>query len=1203
MWREVLGFELRQQLRAPLFWIVAAVFALLAFMFVTTDAVSIGGGMGNVHRNAPIVIVRLLAVFSLIGMFLVTMFVAGAILRDFEQRSAEMVFATPVGKGAYLGGRFGAGFLTALAVMVATALGMLLGTFMPWLEAARLGPTSLAAYGWAFGVIVIPDLLLVASFLFLIASLTRSMLATYIGVIAFFILQVVAGQLLGDVTHHTAAALLDPFGMRTVALATRYWSVAQQNTQLPELTGLLLANRAIWLAVATVLLALTWILFRPDREGLRWRRKRRKAAARVAPPVSAPALALPRVHTRDDRGAHWIQYLASARRYTFSVLRGVPFLVMLLFGLANLTATLALSGKIFGTPVYPVTHTMLSDLRGTFQFLLWIILIFYAGELVWRERSQRTSEVSDAMPAPNWVGLASKLTALLAVIVIFLGIGALYTMGWQLAHGFTHLQPLLYLKGLALDCIPFVLIAVMAVFLQVLANNKFLGYLLMILLLASMITLSMMHLESNLYTYAGAPGVPYSDMNGFGHFWIGALWFYGYWGWFALGLLVTTALLWVRGTGHTWAARKREARARFTRPARITLAMAGVGFVLFGGWIFYNTMVLNEYLPSDQTEQRAANYEKEYGKYSDLAQPRIADVRTDVDIYPYQRRVHIKGHYTLVNKHDKPIDTLHMRLDALRPVTHLTLDSLKFPAHSVLKQDKVQGLTIYKLDQPLAPGASMSFDFEETYQPKGFTNSTGETQLVHNGTFFNNQMLLPQFGYDRNRQLTDRSKRRKHGLDADAPRMPELSQDPKTRANTYISHDADWISFDTRVCTAGDQIAMAPGYLQKEWTTDTGRHCYHYQMDQPMLNFFAWLSARYAVKKDNWNGIAIEVYYNPDHAWNVDRMIAAVKNAFAYYNSHYTPYQFRQLRILEFPGYASFAQSFANTVPFSESIGFIADLKDKDNLDYVTDVTAHEVAHQWWAHRVIGADMQGSTMLSESLAQYSSLMVMQHLYGKHKMRKFLKYELDSYLRGRTMETVRELPLAKVENQPYIHYRKGSMVFYALQDYIGEDKLDAMLKQFLIDYGFQQPPYVTSRQFMDALEKAAGPEWKNVIEDWFWKITLYDNRVISATAKKAEGGGWDVTLKVHAGKSYADGEGKETKAEIDIPVDIGVFARGKDGKEANEKVLYLARRKVADGDSTITVHVKDKPFEAGIDPYNKLIDRVSNDNRMKVSREQ
>jgi ABC-2 type transport system permease protein len=35
-------------------------------------------------------------------------------------------------------------------------------------------------------------------------------------------------------------------------------------------------------------------------------------------------------------------------------------------------------------------------------------------------------------------------------------------------------------------------------------------------------------------------------------------------------------------------------------------------------------------------------------------------------------------------------------------------------------------------------------------------------------------------------------------------------------------------------------------------------------------------------------------------------------------------------------------------------------------------VVAHEMGHQWWAHQVMGADMQGSTLLSETMSQYSS---------------------------------------------------------------------------------------------------------------------------------------------------------------------------------------------------------------------------------------
>ncbi len=343
----------------------------------------------------------------------------------------------------------------------------------------------------------------------------------------------------------------------------------------------------------------------------------------------------------------------------------------------------------------------------------------------------------------------------------------------------------------------------------------------------------------------------------------------------------------------------------------------------------------------------------------------------------------------------------------------------------------------------------------------------------------------------------------------------------------------------------------------------------------------------------------ITVYYNPAHVWNIDRMIQSAKDSLDYYDANFTPYQFKQLRILEFPNYASFAQSFANTIPFSESIGFIADLRDKTRIDYVYYVTAHEVAHQWWAHRIIGANMQGSTLLSESLAQYSALMVMKQKYGADQMRQFLKYELDGYLTGRATEKLAEEPLAKVENQQYIHYKKGSLVFYALQDYVGDGALNAMLRQFLIDKGFQQPPYTTSQEFMDALSKAFGPKWQPLLNDFFWKITLFDNRITAAAATKLPNGKYAVTMKVHAGKVHVDGTGKETAAKPDIPIEIGVFAappgNGQDGKP-----LYLEKRLLPTGDSTLTVTVDGKPAQAGIDPYNELIDKVSSDNRRSVT---
>ncbi len=1190
---EILRFELRQQLKAPLFWIVAFAFGALAFALTSTDAVILGGASGNVLRNAPLVIVRLLSVLTVLSIFLVTIFVAAAALRDFDQRTSELFFATPMSRGAYLGGRFAAGYAASLAIMLACALGLALGGMMPWIEAARMGPADWHGYAWAFGVMVVPDMLFIAALLYLLATTTRSLLATYIGVIAYFVLQGVVSQLTKDVNNHYLAAMLDPFGGRTVAIVTRYWSADQANHALPALTGVLLFNRLLWVGVSLAMLGATVLLFRPNREGLKLpRRKKRAEPPMLRPQAVTAALALPKVTLGDNLRAHLLQLRTQFTFDTLGVLRGAPFLIMLALGLANLFGAFMLSGQIYGTATYPVTHQVLENIQGGFQWLLYIIIIFYAGELVWRERSQRSAEVSDAFPVPDWVPLSAKLGALLAVIVVFLLVGAVVGIGWQLSHGYSHLELGLYLETLALQAIPFVLLAVLAVFLQVLSNNKFLGYLLTIVwLVVSAIGFDLLHWEQHIYNYGSAPGAPYSDLNGYGHLLKGVLWFDFYWAACAVVLLVLAALFWVRGTGQSWRERMREARARLHAPAAVALTLGLLAFIGSGGWIYYNTNVLNHFKSSTAQKIGRANYEKNYAKFKDAPQPRITAVQANVDIYPYQRRLEIRAHYTLVNKHATPISELYVNFN-----DEFTVKSLSFAPHDTVSADKELGFTIYKLKAPLAPGASMPFDFTLEYAPKGFTNNPTGTFLAHNGTFFNNG-VMPQFGYQPQAQLTDRNDRRKYGLKVDVPRMPPLG-DQKARANTYISNDADWISFDTTVSTAADQIALAPGTLQKEWTTD-GRRYFHYQMQQPMLNFFAYLSARYAVKHAEHDGVAISVYYNPAHAWNVDRMIESAQDSLDYYDSHYTPYQFKQLRIVEFPGYAAFAQSFANTIPFSESIGFIADLRDKSKVDYVYDVTAHEVAHQWWAHQVIGANMQGSTMLSESLAQYSSLMVMKHKYGANQMRKFLKYELDAYLTGRATEKIAEEPLAKVENQPYIHYRKGSLVFYALQDYVGEDKLNAMLKQFLIDKGFQQPPYTDSQEFMDALGTALRPKWQLMLDDFFWKITLFDNRMTSATAKKLPDGKYEVTMQVHAGKVYVDGKGKETPGKIDFPIEIGVFAapsgEGKDGKP-----LYLEKQRVANGDSTITVTVDGKPAQAGIDPYNELIDKVSNDNRRAVT---
>jgi ABC-2 type transport system permease protein len=1198
MFREILRFELRQQLRSPFYWVISLAFGSLAFSAATSDHVRIGGGIGNTHRNAPYVVVEMLGDFTIFGMFLVTVFVAGAALRDFEAGTAELLFATPLSRKAYLGGRFAAGYLASVGIFVFVALGLLIGALMPWVDPARLGPTSPLAYGYAFAVIVLPGIFFISALLFLLATVTRSMLGAYIGVIGFFVLWLVAVTVTGTSPDRlTLGALIDPFGIGAFEVATRYWTAADRNTRLPEVAGLLLVNRILWSAIGASLLWAAFACFRADREGLRlWRRRARGAASVTDPAARDSAVAergaarAPVVVLRTGSAARWAQLLWLARFETRAVLLAIAFLVILAFGLVNLGADLAFSNEMFGTKVLPVTHLMMEAMDGSYNFLLFIIVAFYAGELVWRERTARISDVTDAFPLPDWIPLAAKLTALAAVIVIFLAAGSVECALYQLIRGYHRIEPGLYVANIALTALKFLLLGALALFLQVIANNKFRGYLLVVLFLISRIVLKQLNFEHHLYDFGSAPETPYSDMNGYGHFLAGHLWFCAYWACLAITLLVLAALYWARGTALGFRERSRIARARFRTPSRIALALSVCAFLSLGTWIFYNTNVLNRYVPDDLAKERKADYEKLYRRYKDLPQPRIVDQTIDIDIYPTERRLDVRGHYRLVNRDTAPIRDLHMLL----PV-EMELVAVRFAPHELISDDRVHGYSIYRLAAPLEPGASMDFDFTLRYRSRGFRNKPDDTRVVENGTFIDNRQF-PHFGYSEEGQLDDRNDRRRYGL-GPVPRMAKID-DRAARRNSLVCCDSDWVTFETTISTTPDQIALAPGYLEKEWTAN-GRRYFHYRMDKPTLNFFSFQSARYAVKRDRWKDVALEVYYDPQHEYNVARMLEAMKKSLAQFSAAYSPYQFRQLRILEFPDYEKFAQSFANTVPFSESIGFVADLRDPNDIDYVFYVTAHEVAHQWWAHQVIGADVQGVTMLDETFAQYSALMVQEHEYGSPQMRRFLKYELDRYLTGRSGEVVEEMPLALVENQPYIHYRKGSVVMYALKDYLGEDLVDRALQRFDREFAFKPPPYPTTNEFLADLAAEAGAGSAPLIDDLFHRITLFDNRLVEATASRRADGRYDVHLRVHAAKIYADGTGKETPAHVTMPIDIGIFARGADGTESTEKPLYLAKHSLPDGDSSLTVTVDGVPYQAGIDPYNKLIDRVPDDNRTKV----
>ena len=1195
MFGKVASFEFRYQLRQPVFWVVSGVFFLFTFGLTTVQNISIGLGPAD-HRNGPFAIAETYLIWTVFYMFVTTAFVANVIVRDHETGFGPIVRATRISKFDYLIGRFVGAFAAAAASFLFIPLAILIGSAMWWVDPEMMGPTRLWPFLYLYLVFALPGILLTSAAFFALSTLTRSMMATYLGVAAFLVIWLVAQIWLGNLQARTTVGLLEPFGLGAFSLSARYWTAAERNSLLPAFGGILMWNRLLVLAVSVAFLALAYGLFRfEERSGRAKKRDKLRAAAdTAAAPAGLPAPVRPVFNGRTALN----QLIARTRLDMGQVFLSPAFLVLMVLGLINSVSSLWLLDEIYGTGIHPVTRVMIRQLDGAFTFFPIIIAIYYAGDLVWRERDRRTHEIVDSAPIPDWAYVAPKTLAITLVLISALVVSVIAAVSVQALKGYDHFELGKYLLWyLVPNGIDMFLIAALAVFCQAISPHKFVGWGLMVLYIISMFALPGLGLEHNLYRYGTSPDTPLSDMVGQGKFWIGAAWFRLYWTAFAVVLLVIAYGLWRRGTETRMAPRLRRLPSRLKGGAGVVLGAALAVFVASGVYIFINTNVWNHYRTRHDEERWLADFEKaliQTRHFDRQPQPSIVDVRLDVDIQPGVPKLTTRGVYALENKTGAPLREIHVRFPRDLIMRSLSIEGAR------PKTTAFDGFNyrIFSFDTPMQPGERRKMAFETVLTQRGFKNRGDLERVVPNGAFVTDRDIAPSLGVDRNEMLQDRQKRAKYGLPREL-RMPKLGEPGADRFN-YLGHDSDWVTADIKVTTDADQTPVAPGYKISDVTAN-GRRTAEFRTEAPILRFFSVQSARYMRRSETYKGIQLTVFYDAQHAWNVDRMIAAMKSSLDYYQANFSPYQFRQLRFLEFPDYAQFAESFAGTVPWSEGLGFIADVpKDASKIDYVTYVGAHEIGHQWWAHQVIGADEQGSTVLSETLAQYSALMVMKHMYGPDMIRRFLKFELDRYLSARGGDPLPEQPLERVENQAYIHYRKGSVVMYRLQDEIGEAAVNRALQALIKQYAFKGPPYPTTLDLVRDLRAQAPADKQGLITDLFEKITLYDIKANKAVVTRRPDGRYDVALTVTAKKLYAEGRGKETEAPMNETLDVGLFL-AEPGKKAFSaaKVISMQRLPIHSGVQTLHLVADKKPLFAGVDPYNKLIDRNADDNLAKV----
>ncbi|WP_277233244.1 ABC transporter permease [Hymenobacter sp. YC55] len=1151
--------------------------------------------VGGYFLNAPFAVAQVTLVACLLGLLPLAAVAGGAAARDVETRMYPILYTAPIGKGAYFGGRLLAAFALSALMMSAIPAGLLTAAFLPGQHADLIGPMQPAAYLSAYFLLALPNAFTAVAFMFCAAAFGRRGVVSYLGGLFVLFTALTSWQFVAVHQGHWALGkLMDPLGFTVQDELANLWVAGKKNTLLVGLQPSMLANRLVWLGVALGLLALTYSRFQLAHlaEG----RQRGRAAQSLQVPAGAVIAKSPLITAPTVRPAFgpWLRVaqVSTIAQESFQLI-GAGWGGI---GAAILAAFVFLTGPLwfseyYDVPTLPTTGQWVNNLENNSTHGLWLVvpllIVYYAGELVWREREAGLGGIAGAAPVPGWASFAGKFTGLALALVAVQALLIATAMLVQVRLGYYHFEMGLYaqiLLGIRLT--DYLLFAMLAFAIHVLVDQKYVAHLLAILAYVVVAFGSQLGIEPGLLTYGSDLGWSYSDIRGLEPFLGPWLLFKGYWAAWALLLAVLAQLFWSRGPERALGRRLRVAHRRLSHRPAATLAVAAALGLIWGGRLAYNLHTLGTSPATSDTEAWRADYERKYGRYAGIAQPRTTVIRLRVEMYPKRRVVGARGTYGLVNHTHSAIDSIHV---ATAPGVETRSVSFDLPARPGTVDDAL-GHRIYVLDKPLLPGDSLQLAFEVRLAPLGFSPTQLDASVVPNGTYFEG-WWLPSVGYQRNREFRDARQRRAHGL-ALRPEVTPLD-DPMALRDVA---GQEQIRFEAVVGTDEGQTAVAPGSLRRTWARGARRY-FHYVTDAPIKNNCAFFSAAYAVRKGKWQDTEIQILHHPGHTLNVERMLRGAQASLGYLSRQFGAYPHRQLRLVEVPGDRKTLVAHPTTISYEEGFALLNANKDLRGVDVPSATIAHEVAHHWWGHQLAPAQVGGAALLTESLAWYSALEVVEAAQGRAHFRQLLGMMREDFLAPRARATD---PLLRAID-PVQYYRKGPLALYTLREYAGKGTVNTALRQLLEKQGLGKPPLPTPLDLYRELRAATPDSLDYLLHDLFAANTFWVLETKNVTARKSKAGNWQVTLDVQARKLVIDAQGIETEIPMNDWVQIGLFAPARQKSEL-AGLLYLRQHRIHSGRQKITVTTQQQPARAGIDPNYLLFDWKMDDNSADVQAE-
>ena len=1023
-------FEVKRTIKRWSAYLIAIILLLIGIFCGNQFNLTVGEG---IYLNSPYTIGFMTGLLSLVIIFFAIIFAIQVLFKDWDSKFDILIFSYPFSKRMYLYGKFLTFFLQTFSSFIFLMIGFVIG------QNLRTG-SEIQTY-FHFWYYLYPLLIFggincffVCSFLFCISFSTKKKLLVVVGGLFLYVLYMVilvfsnspfmAGSLPQSLEIQQLSALTDPFGISSYFFEARTLSSQQKNELTVSFSGYILMNRMIFLIISMLFLVLTYRIF--SFSPLSQNKSKSKIKKQMAN-ISFTKNLEPFTTTEYSFGfsAEIKSILSFAKIdliYLFKSITIVAVSILLLF-FVGMEMYAEIDKGIRLPQEYASSGLMSTAISENFHLLGMLIAIYFINDMYWRSHSsgfsliEKSTYFSKNKLNGHFLSI-SMLFFFLTVILILEG------LVFQLAYNYFHIDWNAYLGAILFNTFPLILFSAFILLINNNLKNRFVALGVSVLagftfagpVSKKIITNPLFRIFSD---YKGV----YSDFNGYGL----------YASAFAERLLFGLSVIvcfWL--INEYFKTKKRNVKQLI-----FTVIILSVGF--FAGNLF-----MKGYVPQNEDEKlvQSAQYERKFKHYENLAQPTITDINTEIELYPSENSYKINGIYQLVNQTDKPIEKILINFNP-----DLQIESANFKTDSESKKID-QTVSEIDLKKPLHPGEKASLDFKIFYQWSAVNGHDSFNSIIKNGSFMRISRYYPTFGYQSDNEIEDEEKRTEFKLG---------NQSKLKKLETPEVFKKDFIDLDMTVSTEKDQTAVGTGDLIQHYSKDN-RNYFHYKNTGIPFRF-AVSSARYQLKSLIYKGITINIFYNKKHSENVDHLLENAKITLDYCTQNFGKYPFKTISFAEV---SSFTKGFAATaypssIFMTEDMLFHANIKADQSQDVINELAGHELSHLWWGNSQIDPDeREGATMLTETLAMYTEMMIYKKMHGKEKMMEKLKIHQQIFDNEKGLSE--NQPLYKVSGEnAHISYSKGAVIMVKLSELISEDKVNTALRNFLIHNQYPKKP--------------------------------------------------------------------------------------------------------------------------------------------------